>query len=102
MRILDNHDVEHDMEDWMRRHGLRLVRVSDQERSAARQRLSSQGDPARRCALRLLALWSIAPRASNHTELPFIKDIGDFLQAEGFAVEDHWGERTFTPEEKTE
>lgn len=96
-----SHDIETDMERWLSAHGLKLVAVSDSERSAARQRLARSGDPARRCVLRLMALWSIAPRTGGATSIPFLPDIGDFLLLEGFAVEDDWGERTFETEESS-
>jgi len=88
-------DIETDTEDWLAAHGLKLVAIPDAERSAACQRLSQTGDPARRCALRLIALWSLAPRATDRESLPFVPDIADFLEMQGFAVEDDWGERTF-------
>ena len=79
---------------WMRSKGLSLVPVPRAEQAAARARLEAKGDLGKQRALRLLALWSLAPEALSRREPLSVSDLGDFLGAEGFALEDAYGERT--------
>ena len=92
-------DLETVTEAWLRTRGVRLVPISRQERDAALQRLSRFGNPERRKALRMVALWSLAPGcAVRHPPLT-VRDMADFIGAEGYALEDSHGERTLVPEE---
>lgn len=95
-------DLEILTETWLRSKGVRLVPISAQEQRAALQRLSRFGDPAKRKALRMVALWSLAPIAMTIKPRLSIRDMADFIGAEGFALEDDEGERTLVPEETTQ
>ena len=86
------------IEDWMRSKGVKLVSISPGECAAARQRLASKGDPSRARALRLVALWSLAPEAARRRDPMSVRDMADFIEAEGFALEDAYGERTLVSE----
>ncbi|MEM9093953.1 MAG: hypothetical protein AAGC62_03110 [Pseudomonadota bacterium] len=92
-------DIESATELWLRNRGISLRPISNRERMAALQRLAQHGDPARRRALRLVALWSLAPKAQSRSEHLSVRDMADFIEAEGFALIDAWGERTLTSEE---
>lgn len=82
------------IEAWMRSKGVKLVSISPGECAAARQRLASKGNPSKARALRLVALWSLAPEAARRTDPMSVRDMADFIEAEGFALEDAYGERT--------
>ena len=97
--LLDASDIESATELWLRNRGVSLQPITNRERMAALQRLARNGDPARRRALRLVALWSLAPRATSLSEHLSVRDMADFIEAEGFALIDGWGERTLTSEE---
>ncbi|MEL7042507.1 MAG: hypothetical protein AAGL90_13360 [Pseudomonadota bacterium] len=86
------------IEAWMRSKGVKLVSISSAERAAARQRLASKGNPSKARALRLVALWSLAPEAARRTDPISVRDMADFIEAEGFALEDAYGERTLVSE----
>lgn len=92
-------DLERATEAWLKSKGVRLVEVTDAEQRLARQRLSRLGDPSRRRALRLVALWSLAPELRARAAHPIGADLADFIGAEGFAIEDGYGERTLVSEE---
>ncbi len=92
-------DLETVTEAWLMARGVRLVRISRQERDAALQRLSRFGDPERRKALRMVALWSLAPGCAVHRPDLTVRDMADFIGAEGYALEDCHGERTLVPED---
>lgn len=82
------------IDNWMRSKGLVLVRISETERDLALARLIAQGDLAELRARRLVALWSLSREASARTHPFDLKDTALFLEAEGFALEDSYGERT--------
>jgi len=92
-------DLEVATEAWLRDRGVTLKPVAHADRLAAVQRLAALGDPAKRRALRLVALWSLAPRARLEAHPFTVRDMADFIEAEGFALIDAWGERTLTSEE---
>ncbi|MEL7322583.1 MAG: hypothetical protein AAF720_13265 [Pseudomonadota bacterium] len=92
-------DIETVTEAWLQSRGVKLVPISPGEQRAAQQRLSRFGDPAKRKALRMVALWSLAPIAMAIKPRLSVKDMADFIGAEGYALEDHEGERTLVPEE---
>lgn len=88
-------------EAWLTSKGVKLVEISDEERNAALRRIERQGDLARRRALRLVALWSLAPIARQQRPELSVRDMADFIEAEGFALEDGYGERTLVSEENS-
>lgn len=94
-----NSKLETVMEAWLRSKGIQLVEVSPQERNAAAQRLARLGDPSKRRALRMVALWSLAPVAAQTHEHLSVRDMADFILCEGFAIEDSEGLRTLHPQE---
>lgn len=83
---------------WMRSKGVKLVSISPDECAAACQRLASKGNPSRARALRLVALWSLAREAARRSDPMRVRDMADFIEAEGFALEDAYGERTLVSE----
>lgn len=82
------------IDNWMRSKGLALVRISETERDLALAHLIAQGDLAELRARRLVALWSLSREASARAHPFDLKDTALFLEAEGFALEDSYGERT--------
>ncbi|WP_031555829.1 hypothetical protein [Parvularcula oceani] len=92
-------DLEAAMEAWLKARGVALVRIPNRERAAAVQRLALRGEPSRRRALRLVALWSLAPKTGCGARDLSVRDMADFIAAEGFALIDAWGEPTLTTEE---
>lgn len=91
-------NLETAAEDWLASKGVALVPISREERDAARLRLLLKGDLPRRRALRFVALWSLAPVVSA-CRGAHVRDMADFIHAEGFALVDAYGERTLEPEE---
>ena len=91
-------DLETAAQTWLTSKGVALVPIPREERDAARLRLLLKGDLPRRRALRLVALWSLAPAVSA-CRGAHVRDMADFIHAEGFALEDAYGERTLEPEE---
>ena len=91
--------LETAMARWMAARGLCLRPVSDAERRAARKRLTQTGDLNHQRALRILALWSLAPEALARPDPITVKDLGLFLSAEGFALEDAYGLRALGEED---
>ncbi|MEL7542022.1 MAG: hypothetical protein AAGJ51_14060 [Pseudomonadota bacterium] len=96
--FLSPQDLDVAVETWMRSKGVRLVSIPQAERAAARQRLAQKCDPAKARALRLVALWSLAPEAARRDDPLSVRDMADFIEAEGFALEDAYGERTLVSE----
>ena len=92
--ILPPMELDVAIETWMRSKGVKLVSISPAERAEAKKRLAEKGDPAKARALRLVALWSLAPEAARRTDPLSVRDMADFIEAEGFALEDAYGERT--------
>ena len=92
-------DIETVTEAWLRARGVRLVPISPREQADALQRLSRFGDPDRRKALRMVALWSLAPHPALQCPKLTLLDMADFIGAEGYALEDSYGERTLMTEE---
>lgn len=96
--ILPQFELDAAIESWMRSKGVKLVSIPQFESMAARQRLLSKGNPSRARALRLVALWSLAREAARRTDPMSVRDMADFIEAEGFALEDAYGERTLVPD----
>ena len=88
------------IDNWMRSKGLALVRISETERDLALARLIARGDLAELRARRLVALWSLSREARARTHPLDLKDTALFLEVEGFALEDSYGERTLVSNPK--
>ena len=76
----------------------RSVRGSSEQLSSALRALEIRpSEPSE--ALRMVALWYLAPLTMAVKPRLSVKDMADFIGAEGYGLEDHEGERTLVPEE---